>query len=163
MSSGINAGQFKIQTYQLSIHIYSGNGAINPDPILRLLTPYVGQSREAFETSWVDSIYDTTGIFHNGFVNCLSPFTNPLGVYLGLTSTPLSTIDIWIQSYAWHGTPLVQVSQTAGSFTKSTTQLVFMPLTGWVKLDMIQSTPIFLYRNPNNIGNYFFFLSYNNI
>ena len=72
---------------------------------------------------------------------------------MGLTGTPLNTVDIWLQSYAWHGNPLIQASQTAGSFNKSFVQQNNMPNTRWARLDMISPTPVCLYKNPNNVGN----------
>ena len=89
------------------------------------------------------------GMFHNGFVQCVSPFVSPLGCYLGLTSDFLNKVDIWIKSYAFHGVPLVQVSQTAGSFDTSTAvQVSTLPTTGFIKLDMFTYLPTFLYQNP---------------
>ena len=69
-------------------------------------------------------------LFHNGFVRVYTPFVSPLGVYL----TPVATdnrnnVHVWIQSDMYHGYPLVQVSKTAGGFTKDTaTVLTTLPL-----------------------------------
>ena len=149
-TNGTHSLIYKIQNYQLSINLYSSNGFVNPNSALLSIQPYVGSSRMVDPTSYIDGfIYNRTGIFHSGYVNCLSPVTTPLGVFMGLTSTPLTTVDIWIQSYAWHGLPLIQVSQTAGSFNRTFVQQNSMPNTGWIRLDMITSTPIFLYKNPS--------------
>jgi hypothetical protein len=72
---------------------------------------------------------------------------------MGTTSDPLNKVDIWIQSYPWHGQPLVQVSQTTGSFSYNFSQQFALPNTGLIKMDMIQCTPTFLYKNVNNLGN----------
>ena len=96
----------------------------------------------------------SSGIYHNGFVQCTSPYVSPLGCYLGLTSDPQNKVDIWIQSYQYHGIPLIQVSQTAGTFdstTSSTTSSMGL-LNGSVRLDMITNIPTFLYRNTNRIS-----------
>ena len=59
-------------------------------------------------------------IYYSGFVVVSSPFINPLGFYLASApSDPRDQGDACIHSHAWHGQPLVQVVQTAGSFTKS--------------------------------------------
>ena len=92
-------------------------------------------------------------IFHNGYVVVSSPFVSALGAYL----TPVPTdnenqVDVWIQSYMWHGYPLVQVSQTDGSFVRGTaTILPELLLSGYVKLDMYANTLTQLYRYPHNV------------
>jgi len=139
ISSGINAAQYKIQNYQLCINIYSSNGAC---------------SRKVDPSSFIpinDQVYNRTGIYYSGYVNVVSSFTNPLAVFMGLTTNPTNTVDIWMASYPWHGIPLVQVSQTAGSFDKSFLQYNSMPQTGWVAFDMIACTATYLYKNSNNI------------
>ena len=89
---------------------------------------------------------------HKGYVVVTSPFVSALGVYL----TPVpndnrNQVDIWKQSDMWHGYPLVQVSQTDGSFTKDTSTIVSsLPLNGFVKLDMYANTLTQLYRNVYN-------------
>ena len=91
-------------------------------------------------------------MFHNGYVVVTSPCASALGVYL----TPFPTdnenqVDICIHSYMWHEYPLVQVSQTDGSFTKDTSTIVSsLPLNGFVKMDMYGNTLIQIYRNPYN-------------
>ena len=152
ISSGISARQYKIQNYQLSINIYSSNGYRLPNPGTQI--PYLGSSRTEDSNSFVNGTLPSVyGIFYSGFVNAISPFTTPLGVYMGTTSDPLNKVDIWIQSYPWHGQPLVQVSQTTGSFSYNFSQQFALPNTGLIKLDMIQCTPTFLYKNINNLGN----------
>ena len=64
-------------------------------------------------------------LFHNGYVVASSPFVTALGAYL----TPVPTdnekqVDVWIQSYMWHGYLLVQASQTDGSFTRDTATIL---------------------------------------
>ena len=101
---------------------------------------------------YLSSDYDI-GMFYNGFVNCISPWTRPLGCYLGLVkSDPLNKVDIWIKSYAWHGTPLIQVSQTAGSWSRSLDKRDNLPLTGTVQLDMFQTTLPMIQKNKNNFN-----------
>jgi hypothetical protein len=89
-------------------------------------------------------------IYHNGFVVTTSPFVNPLGAFLApVPSDPQNNVDIWIRSYMWHGRPLIQVSQTAGSFTATTdVNQQNMPLDGYIKLDMYSNTLTQIYRNP---------------
>jgi hypothetical protein len=117
ISDGINATRYKIQNYQLSINIYSSNGYRIPNPTI-VQIPYLGSSRAEDSNSYINgSLPSLYGIFYSGFVNVISPFTNPLGVFMGTTADPLNKVDIWVQSYPWHGQPLVQVSQTTGSFS----------------------------------------------
>ena len=121
-----NLADYNIQNYKLDIHLYSANGSRNASGT------YFGSSRSVDPGSGAfNAIYYTTGIFHNGFVVSTSPLVKPLGVLLGRTSDPLNSVDIWIQSYMWHGKPLIQVSQSDGSFTKNFSQLNAMPLTGY--------------------------------
>lgn len=95
----------------------------------------------------------SSGIYHHGFVQCTSPYISPLACYLGLTSDPQNKVDVWIQSYQYHGAPLIQVSQSFGSFDPTTTQTLpaMASSNGAVRLDMITNLPTFLYKNPNRI------------
>jgi len=96
--SGINATKFKIQNYQLSINIYSSNGYRLPNPTIFQI-PYLGSSRSEDSNSYINGTLPSLyGIFYSGFVNVISPFTNPLGVFMGTTADPLNKVDIWIQS-----------------------------------------------------------------
>ena len=132
------ASQARVQNYQLTINVYSSNGV---NSLLVDASTYTGSSYPI-------------GIYHHGFVQCTSPYVSPLGCYLGLTSDPQNKIDIWVQSYSSHGTPLVQVSQTAGSFdtTTATTATTMLLGAGSVQLDVITYIPTFLYRIPNRIS-----------
>jgi len=151
IGNGAQSTQFRLQNYQLHINIYSSNGYTQGGGFL------AGTSR-AVDPGTYDGFNPASpkpyyGIFHNGFVNCFSPYVSPLGCYLGLTKDCLNKVDIWIDSYAYHGCPLVQVSQTAGSFDTSTqVQVSNLPTTGTIKLDMITYMPLFLYQNPNRIN-----------
>ena len=108
-----NLADYNIQNYQLEINLYSANGSKNASGT------YFGSSRSVDPGSGgTNPSYYAPGIFHNGFVSITSPFVKPLSVLLGLTNDPLNTVDIWMQSYTWHGKPLIQVSQSDGSFTK---------------------------------------------
>ena len=80
-------------------------------------------------------------LFHNGFVVVSSPFINQLGFYLApVPSDSLDSVDVWIHSLPYHGVPLIQVSQTLGSFAKSFVDFEAMPLKGFIKLDMFTNT-----------------------
>ena len=52
----------------------------------------------------------------------------------------------------WHGRPLIQVTQTAGSFT-ATPDIIQqnMPFDGYTRLDMYSNTLTHIYRNPSNL------------
>ena len=107
---------------------------------LRSATPQT--SRKCFPESFPPNSSLSTDVnyslFHNGYVTIHVPFVSPLGVYLTpVASDNRNNVDIWVHSYVWHGFPLVQVSQTAGSFTKDLTTIEpALPLTGFVKLDI---------------------------
>jgi hypothetical protein len=141
-----NLFNYYLQNYQVNINLYSSNGAVN------INGKYFGSSRSVDPGSGgTNQNYYKTGIFHNGFVNIISPFVNPCKVYLGLTSDPLNNIDIYIKSSAYHGVPLINVSQSNGSFTKDFAQLDALPLTGYIQLDSYQNTLTKLYKNPYNV------------
>ena len=91
-------------------------------------------------------------LFHNGYVVVSSPFVSALGAYLTpVPSDNRNQVDVWIHSYMFHGYPLIQVSQTLGSFTRDTSSyLTALPLNGFVKLDMYGNTLIQVYRNQYN-------------
>ena len=141
-NDGLNYAGYSIQNYEMKIRLYSST---------------TWTSRRCFPESFSANsslINDVNySLFHNGFVDITTAFVSPLGVYL----TPVATdnqnnVDIWIQSYMWHGYPLVQVSQTAGSFTRDTTTVVSaLPLTGYVKLDMFSTILAQVYSNPHNV------------
>ena len=91
----------------------------------------------------------TYSLFYNGFVVATSPFITPLGFYLApVPGNPLNQVDIWIHSPRWHGKPLVQVVQTAGSFTKSSNNAAAMPQDGYIKVDMYINTLTQIYKKP---------------
>ena len=93
----------------------------------------------------------TYSLYYNGFVVATTPFITPLGFYLApVPGNPTSQVDIWIHSPKWHGQPLVQVVQTAGSFTKSSANSALMPLNGYIKLDMYVNTLTQIYNNLDN-------------
>ena len=128
---GLNIASYTIQNCDMKIHLYSSTqnhsisvdyGALGTDP------------SRYFNTSY--------SIYHNGFVVVTSPFVIPLGVYLSSSpSDPQNNVDICIASYRYHGHPLTQVSQSAGSFTPTTNIINgSMPLNGYVKLDMYSNT-----------------------
>jgi outer membrane murein-binding lipoprotein Lpp len=139
ISPGVNRVPYNIQNYQLTLYIYSANG---------------GSSR------WVDAQsypgtgslqYNATGIYYSGFATCLSPYTQPLPSYIGLTPNPQSNVDIFVQAYAWAGIPLIQVSQTQGYFDRSTFHNFggAMPSTGWSQLDTYSISTINVFQNIN--------------
>ena len=136
------AGYLVFQNYEIKIHLYSS-------------TPQhsraVDSGSHGTNTSrYLDPNYS---IYHNGFAVVTSPFVNPLGIYLvPVPSDPQNNIDIWIMSYMYHGYPLIQVSQTAGSFTATTdVNQQNMPFDGYIKLDMYSNTLTQIYRNPDNL------------
>jgi hypothetical protein len=113
---------------------------------------YFGTSRSVDQGSGgLNFIHYNRGIFHNGYVSVTSPLVKPLAVLLGLTNDCLNTVDVWIQSYMWHGQPLIEASQSVGTFSRTFTQLDSMPLTGYTKLDMYQNTLTRIYKNPHNL------------
>jgi hypothetical protein len=144
-TSSVNAG-YRISNYVLYFHLYSGNGGyVNGivtgscreyDPYTQILSPANSPS----------------GIFYSGYCVCTSPHTVPLSVYLSSVVTdPLNKVDIIINSYAWHGVPLIEVTQTAGLFDQSTNaKMANMPLTGNTKLDMYTISLVSFDRNLNN-------------
>ena len=95
--------------------------------------------------------YYYAGIFYNGFSVATSTFPSPLGAYLGCTLDNLNTVDIWIKSHSFHGTPLAKVSQTSGSFAPSNIKAFSLPLTGWANLDLYTTSLInlYIYTYPN--------------
>ena len=131
-----------LQNYEMKIHLYSST---------------TWSSRSCFPDSFGPNLALRNdahySLFHNGHVVVSSPFVSALGVYMTPVPTDNeNTVDIWIHSYAYHGSPLVQVSQTSGSFTKdTTTTLTALPLLGYAKMDMYANTLTQLYRNPHNV------------
>ena len=134
--------QDHLQNYEMTIHLYSSTqwhartvdfGSLGYD-----------------QTRYLNNNYS---IYHNGFVVVTSPFVIPLGVYLApVPSDPQNNVDIWFRSYMWHGRPLIQVSQTAGSFTATNNiNQQNMPLDGFIRLDLYSNTLTNLYRNLDNI------------
>jgi hypothetical protein len=140
-ANSTNFPGYNIQNYEMSIHLYSST---------------TSTSRSCFPESFPPNSALSTDVnyslFHNGYVCIKTPFVSPLGVYLTpVASGNRNNVDVWIQSYMWHGYPLVQVSQTDGSFTKDTsTILTNLPLTGYVKLDMFAPLLGHVYKNPHN-------------
>ena len=136
-----NQAQHHIPNYNMMVHLHSS-------------TPTT--SRAVFPGSLgspSSSLYDDVmySLFHNGFVIANSPFVIPIGVYLSPVPTDnLNNVDIWIHSQPYHGVPLIQVSQTAGSFTKNFVDYAEMPLEGFIKLDMFSPLLTQIYRNPHN-------------
>ena len=107
------SNSYRIQNYELSIHIYSGNGGLNGQQV-------VGSAR-AFDPGSTNGGPYAIGIFYSGYVVATTPHATPLYVYLGfVASDPLNQVDVYICSYAWHGNPLVSVHQSAGYFDQST-------------------------------------------
>ena len=137
VGDNVNSSKVKVTNYQLSINLYSSNGSssVIVDPLT-----YTGNP-------------PSSGIYHHGFVQCTSPYISPLACYLGLTSDPQNKVDVWVQSYQYHGKPLIQVSQSAGSFDPTTTQTLpaMASSNGAVRLDMITNLPTFLYKNSNRL------------
>ena len=137
---------------------YAGYNIQNFEMKICLYTSTTWASRACFPDSFGPNLAlrsdNNYSLFHNGYVVVSSPFISALGVYLSpVPSDNRNRVDIWIHSYMYHGYPLIQVSQTAGSFTKDTTTiLTAMPLEGYVKLDMYANTLTQLYRNPHNVS-----------
>jgi hypothetical protein len=140
-SVGLNHPGYLIQNYEIKIHLYSSTpqhsravdqGSLGDDP------------SKYFDTSY--------SIYHNGYAVVTSPFVNPLGIYLvPVPSDPQNNVDIWIMSYMYHGYPLIQVSQSAGSFTPTTNVINGgMPLLGYIRLDTYSNTLTQIYRNDEN-------------
>jgi hypothetical protein len=138
---GLNNAAYLIQNYEMKVHLYSSTTSHS-----RSVDPF------HWELIPLDISNTDYSIFHNGFVVVTSPFVSPLGVYLAsVPSDPQNNVDIWIRSYMFHGYPLIQVSQTAGSFTPTTNVINgSMPLQGYIKLDMYSNTLTQIYQNPNN-------------
>ena len=136
-----NYAGYNIQNYEMKIYLYSS-------------TPWV--SRRCFPESFAAGSSLATDVnyslFHSGYVEVTTAFVSPFGVYLTpVASDNQNNVDVWIQSYMWHGYPLVQVVQTDGSFTKDTSRIVTaLPLTGLVKLDMFSHILARVYSNPHN-------------
>jgi hypothetical protein len=155
ISSGINQYVDRIQNYKLEINLYSSNGSINPSYTGGFpAVPYLGSSRVVDPESRslsTDVNYWINGIFYNGFVHATTVFPTPLGVYLACTVDPLNKVDIWVKSWPWHGVPLVEIKQTAGSFDKTFGWNGTIPLRGWCQLDMYQTSLINVYTNPNRV------------
>jgi hypothetical protein len=137
LGTSLKSSQVKVSNYQLTMNLYSSNGSssVIVDPLTYPNYP------------------PSSGIYHHGFVQCTSPYVSPLACYLGLTNDPQNKVDVWIQSYQYHGYPLIQVSQSAGTFDATTTQILpaMGSSNGAVRLDMITNLPTFLYKNPNRI------------
>jgi hypothetical protein len=74
-------------------------------------------------------------------------------VFFCLTHDPLNTVDIGVKSGAYHGQPLIQASQTNGSFAENFTQVDALPLTGYTQLDMYQDTLTQIYENQKYLEN----------
>ena len=139
---GVNFSGYNIQNYEMKIHLYSSTS---------------WSSRSVFPGSLGNdpSRYNdpNNSIYHNGFVVTTSPFVNPLGVFLApVPSDPQNNVDIWFRSYMWHGRPLIQVTQTAGSFTATTdVNQQNMPRDCYIQLDMYSNTLTQIYRNLYNV------------
>ena len=139
---GLNHPSYNIQNNEIKIHLYSSTpqhsravdqGSLGDDP------------SKYFDTSY--------SIYHNGYAVVTSPFVNPLGIYLVSTpSDPQNNVDIWIMSYMYHGYPLIQVKQSAGSFTPVTNVINgSMPTNrGYIRLDTYSNTLTQIYRNYDN-------------
>ena len=92
-----------------------------------------------------------TSMYYSGFAVVTSPLVTPLGMFLATVSTdPKNKVDVWVRSYAWHGQPLIQIVQSEGSFTRSTVEADFIPLDGYIQLDMYSNTLTQIYRNSEN-------------
>ena len=141
-NSGLNFAGYQIQNYEMKIHLYSSTQWTSRAVDFRSLG---SDPSRYFNTNYT--------LFHNGFVVTTSPFVTPLGAFLALVpSIPQNNVEIWIRSYMYHGRPLIQVSQTAGSFTATTdVNQQNMPLDGYIKLDMHSNTLTQIYRNPSNL------------
>ena len=93
----------------MAAHIYSlvrwNSRAVDPGSL--------GTSRGRY-------IDNNSSMCYNAFVLITSPFVRPLGIYLApFPSNPQNQVDVWIHSHPWHSRPLVQVVQSAGSFSRS--------------------------------------------
>ena len=126
-TTGGCSDSWRIQNYELNIYIYSSNGNL-------LNGAYVGSARgfDAGTAGETSSASYAIGLYYSGYVTATTPHTTPLNCYIGFVPTnPLGSLDIWMESYAWHGVPLIEVSQTDGSFDKTTaTKAVNIPQTG---------------------------------
>ena len=90
-------------------------------------------------------------LYYNGYAVMTSPFTVALDVYLAPFPTDAKNkVDIWIKSFPFHGKPLIQVSQSEGSFSISSVMQDSIPLEGYTRLDAYSNTLTRVYRNPNN-------------
>ena len=139
-NTGFNMPGYTIQNYEMKIHLYSSTPQTS-----RSCFPESFPAGSAFQN---DVNYS---LFHNGYVVVSSPYVSALGAYLSPVPSDRNSVDVWIHSYMFHGYPLIQVSQTLGSFTKDTSPyLTTMPLTGYVKLDMFAPMLQQIYRIPNN-------------
>ena len=125
--------------------------------MIRLYSSSVWTSRRCFPESFGSStslINDVNySLFHNGLVHVITAFVSPFSVYLTpVAANNQNSVNIRTHSYMWQIYPLVQVSQTAGSFTRNTiTVLTALPLTGYVKLDMFSTTLARVYSHPHNV------------
>ena len=122
-TSSMSTG-YRISNYVLDINLYSGNGGVVNGVV-------TGSCRGFDPYTTGGSPYSPIGIFYSGYCICTSPHTTPLSVYLGFVpGDPLNKVEVWILSYAWHGVPLIEVTQTAGIFDQSTNvKMANMPLT----------------------------------
>ena len=100
-------------------------------------------------------------IYYSGFVVVTSPFVTPLGMFLApVPADPTNKVDVWVRSYPWQGTPLMQVVQSEGTFTRATVgapgfynppiRADNMPLDGYIQLDMYSNDLTQIYRNVEN-------------
>jgi len=158
-NNGNNNQNYYLQNYELVYRIYSSNGKavqvptgqiVNNQPVFT--TVFTGSSRRCDPDVSLPTGTDfSPGIFHNGYVVCTSPFAPPLNSYLGQTSNFLDSVDIWMQSYAYHGNPMIEVRQNAGSFTRSYDKALALPtFKGYTRLDMIGHVLVRASSNPYN-------------
>jgi len=163
-----NSKDFNLNNYSLALKLHSCNGYLKTVPSTDPASPYDctnpktpppagykyvydGPSRACDNNTTTTTLYP--GIYYNGFVICHSPFVTPLGVYLGMTDTPLYSVDIWIQSYQVHGIPLISNVQSSGSFTKLTatsTKSSSLPATGYTQLDVYSPSLVHTMKNHKN-------------
>ena len=149
VAGSINSPSYQIQNYQMTAHIYSSTPAT---------------SRQVFVGSLGlnSSRYDdpNNSIYYSGFVVVTSPLVTPLGMFLApVPSDPTNKVDVWVRSLPWHGQPLIQVVQSEGTFTRATftpgfydppIEADYMPLDGYIQLDMYSHTLTQIYRNVEN-------------
>jgi len=141
---------YEIQNYQMTAHIYSS-------------TNHTSRSVFVGSLGLDSSRYNdpNNSIYYSGFVVVTSPLITPLGMFLAPVPTdPTNKVDVWVRSYEWHGQPLIQVVQSEGSFTRATVgapgsynppiEADYMPLDGYIQLDMYSNTLTQIFRNPYN-------------